>query len=109
RKSAAEGNQRTRLAIRVFCRSVIKAIAGFIALYGADAVVFAGGIGEHDAASRGEIAGGLAGIGVELDGVANQLQSKQTGQMVRKVSDEDSPAAVYVAPAQEDLMIAWHV
>ena len=109
RKSAAEGNQRTRLAIRVFCRSVIKAIAGFIALYGADAIVFTGGIGEHDAASRGEIAGGLAGIGVELDGVANQLQSKQTGQMVRKVSDEDSPAAVYVAPAQEDLMIAWHV
>jgi acetate kinase len=28
---------------------------------------------------------------------------------VRKISDEDSPVAVYVAPAQEDLMIARHV
>jgi acetate kinase len=28
---------------------------------------------------------------------------------VRKISDEDSPVAVYVAPAEEDLMIARHV
>lgn len=113
RKSAAQGDQRTQLAIRIFCRSVIKAMAGFMALYGADAIVFTGGIGEHDADSRGEIAGGLARLGVELDGAANQLEHKEqrqsTGQAVRKISDEDSPVAIYVAPAQEDLMIARHV
>jgi acetate kinase len=83
-----------------------------VALHGVDALVFTGGIGEHDAASRAEISGGLAGLGVELDIAANQIEqveSGESGERVRKVSDEDSPVAVYVAPAQEDLMIARHV
>jgi acetate kinase len=109
RKRAAEGNARAGLAIRVFCRSVVKAMAGFIALDGADAIVFTGGIGEHDAASRGEIAGALNGLGVELDLAANQLEYKATGQSVRKISDEDSAVAVYIVPAEEDRMIARHV
>jgi acetate kinase len=109
RRRAAAGNERTGLAIRVFCRTVVKAIAGFIALDGADAIVFTGGIGEHDAATRGAIAGGLNGLGVELDLAANQLEQKAAGQSVRKISDEDSPVAVYVAPAEEDRMIARHV
>jgi acetate kinase len=117
RKRAAEGNARAQLAIRVFCRSVVKAIAGFIALDGADAIVFTGGIGEHDAATRGEIAGNLRGLGVELDPAANQLEQKATGliasqigsQTIRKISDEDSPIAVYIVPAEEDRMIARHV
>jgi acetate kinase len=109
RKAAGNGDEQARLAIRVFCRGVIKAIAGFVALYGADALVFTGGIGEHDEQSRGEISGGLNGIGVELDFAANQLEHSESGQSVRKISDEDSPIAVYVAPAQEDLMIARHV
>ena len=55
RRRAAAGNERARLAIRVFCRTVVKAIAGFIALHGADAIVFTGGIGERDAAyARGD-------------------------------------------------------
>jgi len=113
RKRAAEGNARAQLAIRVFCRTVVKAIAGLIALHGADAIVFTGGIGEHDAASRGEIAGALSGLGVELDPAANQLEHSATSQIasqsVRKISDEDSTVAVYVASAQEDRMIARHV
>jgi acetate kinase len=113
RKRAAEGNARAGLAIRIFCRSVVKAIAGFIALHEADAIVFTGGIGEHDAATRGEIAGALRGLGVELDFAANQLERTATGQnvgmSVRKISDEDSPIAVYVVPAEEDRMIARHV
>ena len=71
--------------------------------------MFTGGIGEHDAASRSEIAGGLHGLGVELDLAANQLEQKAAGQSVRKISDEDSPIAVYVVPAEEDRMIARHV
>jgi len=105
RKRDAAGDARAGLAIRVFCRSVVKAIAGFIALYGAEAIVFTGGIGEHDALTRGEIAGGLHGLGVELDFAANELPAKG----VRKIGDEDSPIAVYVVPAEEDQMIARHV
>ncbi|HEX9198619.1 MAG TPA: acetate kinase [Acidobacteriaceae bacterium] len=113
RKSAAQGDQRAELATRIFCRGLVRAMAGLIALHGADAIVFTGGIGEHDAVSRVEIASGLARLGVDLDRGANQLERKELGraggQTVHKISDEDSPVAVYVAPAEEDLMIARHV
>ena len=111
RQSAAAGEQAARLAIRVFCRSVVKAIAGSIALYGADALVFTGGIGEHDVDSRAEIATALGVLGVALDLDANRLPRKDSGedQTVRKVSSENSPIAVYVVPAEEDLMIARYV
>jgi acetate kinase len=106
RKNAADQDANAALAIRVFCRSVVKAIAGFIALYGADAIVFTAGIGQHDAESRSEIAGGVSGLGVDLDPQANQ---QATGQLIHKISAPDSRIPVYVAPAQEDLMIARHV
>ena len=117
RASAAKGDAQAGLAIRVFCRSVVKAIAGYLALYTPDAVVFTGGIGEHDAESRAEIADGLSGLGVDLDVKANRRQQaiasrgegEEWGQNVRAISHEDSPIAVYVVPAEEDLMIARHV
>ena len=105
-REAAATDPRAGLAIRVFCRSVAKAIAGFVAMLGgADALVFTGGIGEHDAASREEIAGGVGALGVEIDGAANRIE----GRGVRKISGAGSRVAVYVAPAEEDLMIARHV
>jgi len=113
RASAAAGDAQAGVAIRVFCRSVAKAIAGFMALDGADAIVFAGGIGEHDAASRAEIAQGIAGLGVEIDGVANRLEHPEPGvgegRNVRRISEVNSRVGVYVAPAEEDLTIARHV
>jgi acetate kinase len=105
-RKSAEQDANAALAIRIFCRSVAKAIAGYIALHGADAIVFTGGIGEHDAESRSEIAASVSALGIDLDPDANQ---QATGQLVRKIGTPDSRIAVYVAPAQEDLMIARHV
>jgi acetate kinase len=106
REAAAAGEARAGLAIRVFCRSVAKAVAGFMAvLGGADALVFTGGIGEHDAASRGEIVGALSGLGFEVDRAANAAEAKG----LRTISAQDSPVAIYVVTAEEDLMIARHV
>jgi acetate kinase len=113
RKSAAGGDEAARLAIKVFCRSVVKAIAGFIALYGADAIVFTGGIGEHDADSRAEIAGALGGLGVVVGMESNRIQRSSSGedegQTARRISGENSAISVYVVPAEEDRMIARHV
>ena len=117
RLRAAQGDEQARLAIRVFCRSVVKTIAGFVALYGADAVVFTGGIGEHDAESRAEIGSGLAAFGVKIDSDANALkpvkadptQEGVVRSKVRRISDGASAITAYVVPAQEDLMIARHV
>jgi acetate kinase len=72
---------------------------------GVDAVVFAGGIGEHDARSRAEIAGGLEGIGISVNSQLNEAK----GEAVRRLSASDSLAAVFVVPAKEDWMIAVHV
>ena len=64
RRVATEGDALALLALKVFTRSITKAIGAFCWLLGGlDAIVFAGGIGEHDALTRLEILTGLEGIG----------------------------------------------
>jgi acetate kinase len=105
-RKAETASADVRLALEVFTRSVRKAMGAFAWLLGGlDAVVFTGGIGEHDVKSRTEILRGLESYGVVLDAVANEAKSDE----VRRVSRADSPVAVWVIPAQEDRMIAVHV
>ena len=106
RKAAAAGDAKARLAVEVFVRSVRKAIGGFAFLMGGlDAVVFTGGIGEHDAATRSEVMAGIEGMGVVMDEEKNAAK----GDDVRVVSAGYSKTTVFVVPAEEDRMIAWHV
>ncbi|WP_348267137.1 acetate/propionate family kinase [Edaphobacter paludis] len=106
REAAGKGNQRAALSLEIFTRSVKKAVGGFIALMGGvDAIVFAGGIGEHDARSRTEILGGMEALGVSVD---SELNCK-VSEGVRRISASESKTAIFVAPAKEDLMIAVHV
>jgi acetate kinase len=106
REAAARGDARAQLAVEIFTRSVKKAVGGFVALMGGvDAVVFAGGIGEHDARSRAEIVAGMEGMGISV----NSRLNEETGEAARRLSASDSVAAVFVVPAKEDWMIAVHV
>ena len=106
RKAAAEGNERAKLAVAIFARSVKKVIGGFIGLMGGvDAVVFAGGIGEHDAQSRMEILDGMEEMGVVVNGELNAAKESR----LRRISASESKAIILVVPAKEDLMIAMHV
>ena len=106
REAAAAGDGRARLAVEIFTRSVKKAVGGFVALMdGVDALVFAGGIGEHDGRSRMEIAGGLEEMGISINSALNEAK----GEAVRRLSASESVAAVLVVPAKEDWMIAVHV
>jgi acetate kinase len=106
REAVAKGDARAKLAVEIFTRSVKKAIGGFVALMGGvDAVVFAGGIGEHDAQSRAEIVEGLESFGVSINSELNETQS----DAIRRLSASDSVAAVLIVPAKEDWMIAVHV
>jgi acetate kinase len=106
RKAAAEGNERAALALAIFTRSVKKAIGGFIALLGGvDAIVFAGGIGEHDAQSRMEILEGMEEMGVLVNSELNDARESR----LRRISASESKATVLVVPSKEDLMIAMHV
>jgi acetate kinase len=106
RKAAAGGDAKALLALKVFTRSVTKAIGSFNYLLGGlDAVVFAGGIGEHDAKSRLEILYGLQALGVEIDIALNH----SPGEGIQKISVPKCRTGIFIVPAQEDLMIAVHV
>ncbi len=106
REAAAKGDAPARLAVDVFTRTVKKAIGSFVALMGGvDAVVFAGGIGEHDARSRAEIVGEMESLGISINSQLNDAP----GDAVRRLNASDCPAAVFVVPAKEDWMIAVHV
>lgn len=106
RKAAEAGSADARLALDIFTRTVRKAIGSYAWLMGGlDAVLFTGGIGEHDVQSRTAILRGMGNYGVELDAVANEA----SGDQLRLVSTRDSKVTVWVVTAQEDRMIAVHV
>jgi len=103
RKAAADGSEAAVLALKVFTRSVRKAIGGFAWLMGGlDAIVFTGGIGEHDAETRAEV---LSGSEVSINSSLNEAKSDG----VRRISASDSKTAIFAVPAQEDFVIALHV
>jgi acetate kinase len=72
-------------------------------LDGLDMLVFTGGIGENDIASRAEICAGLSALGIVLDPARNNVRGAAV------ISDENSPVTVRVIPPAEDLMIVNHV
>jgi acetate kinase len=104
REAIKEGNAKARLAVDKFVWTLQRWIGSFFAeLGGLDMLVFTGGIGENDIASRAEVCSGLAALGIVLDPVRNNVR----GEAV--ISAENSPVTVRVIPPAEDLMIVNHV
>lgn len=100
--AAQEGNERAILAKKMFNDRVIETVAGYYGLMGgADAIVFAGGIGENASDVRKAVIDGLGALGVKLDDEANNMRGKEA-----KISSEDSALDVYVIPTDEEVMIA---
>lgn len=110
REAAERGNEKAKLAIAVFIRSVRKAIGGFSWLmHGLDMIVFTGGIGENDAKSRAEILDELDDVGVKLDARVNEEKDPHGEPVLRAIHASDSRIRIFVVPANEDQMIAAHV
>ena len=104
RDAIKDGNAKARLAVDKFVRTIQKWIGSFfVELNGLDMLVFTGGIGENDIASRAEICAGLSSIGVVLDPVRNNVRGAAV------ISTEGSPVTVRVIPPAEDLIIVNHV
>ncbi len=100
--AAQEGNERAILAKKIFNDRVIETVAGYYGLMGgADAIVFAGGIGENASDVRKAVIDGLGALGVKLDDEANNMRGKEA-----KISAEDSKLDVYVIPTDEEVMLA---
>ncbi|MGA7857332.1 MAG: acetate/propionate family kinase [Terracidiphilus sp.] len=104
RDAIKDGNAKARLAVDKFTWTIAKWIGSYVAeLGGLDMLVFTGGIGENDIASRAEICAGLGTLGIVLDPVRNNVR----GEAV--ISAENTPVTVRVIPPAEDLMIVNHV
>jgi acetate kinase len=104
-EAAERGQGRARLALDVYShrlRALVAAMAA--ALHGLDVLVFTGGIGEHAAPVRSAACAGLEFLGVELDEERNGAARPDS-----VISNPDSPVAVLLVAAREDLQIAREV
>ena len=103
-------DRRARLAVEVFCYRARKYLGAYLAvLDGADAIVFAGGIGENAVDVRARICSGLEWLGISFDATAN---AALTGGVEGRFSAPDSRVELWVIPTDEELLIArdtWRV
>lgn len=98
-----EGNERAILTQNLFVSRIVETVSGYYGLMGgADAIVFAGGIGENDWKMRQAICDGLKVFGVNVPESLNKgIRGKET-----KLSTDDSKLQVWLIPTNEELMIA---
>lgn len=101
-KGIAEGNDRCRLAMDVFCYSVKQFIGSYAAIMGGlDAIAFTAGVGENNPMVRRLATEGLEFMGIKLDEEANQVRGEEI-----RISTPDSKVQVWVVPTNEELAIA---
>ncbi|MGE5100662.1 MAG: acetate/propionate family kinase [Deltaproteobacteria bacterium] len=108
-EDAEHGDRRARLAVDLFCYRVKKYIGAYLAaMNGADAVVFAGGIGENSPEVRARICRDLEWLGIDVDAARNNQIVGTEGRIDR----EGSRVNLWVIPTDEELLIArdtWRV
>ncbi|UQS82971.1 acetate/propionate family kinase [Bombilactobacillus thymidiniphilus] len=102
-EAAEQGNQRAKLAQKMFVNRIVKYVGSYLALLPkqADALVFTAGIGENDPQLRADVCVALSHLGVELDATKNNVRGKEMF-----ISTADSPIKVLLIPTNEELMIA---
>ena len=89
-------------AIALFVHRIIREIGSMCAaLGGIDALVFTGGIGENDAATRAEVIRGCMWLGLAADETRNAAGD-------RRISADGSRVAALVVATDEERMIARH-
>ena len=108
RELVAESNEnsdrRARLAVEIFCYRAAKYIGSYLAaMNGADAIIFAGGIGENSAEIRELICANLLWFGIELDAQINQTLINGREGIISK---DTAKLKIYVIPTNEELLIA---
>ncbi len=101
--SMAAGDERSKLAVEVFCYRVRKYIGAYWAVLGRlDALIFTGGIGQNAALVREMICDRLDALGCQIDETRNLSLGGREGL----VSLPSSHVAIWVIPTNEELLIA---
>jgi acetate kinase len=103
-ESEEHDDRRARLAIEIFCYRARKYIGAYLAaMGGADAVVFAGGIGENAPEIRTRICEGLQWAGLEI---SPQRNAELVGRREGRISSDGCRLEAWVIPTDEELLIA---
>ncbi|WP_374545024.1 acetate/propionate family kinase [Rhodoblastus sp.] len=102
RSLRASSAPEAREAIALFVYRIVRELGSLAAaLGGLDALVFSGGIGEHDVATRAEVVDGCRWIGAALDAERNAR-----GEL--RISHDQSRVSIWAIPTDEERMIARH-
>jgi len=100
---AFKGDEKAKLAIKIFVHRVKKYIGSFTALLGrVDAIIFTAGIGEHSSPVRHLVCNGLEPMGVMIDREKNEKNEPI-------FSTDSSAVKLMVIPTDEELEIAFQV
>ncbi|MEI7766894.1 MAG: acetate/propionate family kinase [Phycisphaerae bacterium] len=100
--AAAQGNARAQLAIDVLVEAVRHYIGAYlVALNGADAITFTGGIGQHAQRVRAAILSNLEFAGIRMDAGKNQTAKGEC-----RIDAADSRVQIWVLPTDEELIVA---
>ncbi|MFA9479787.1 acetate/propionate family kinase [Phycisphaerales bacterium AB-hyl4] len=103
-EAAEQGNDRAKLAVDAFVESCRHYLGAYlVALGGADAISFTGGIGQHDKIVRAAICQNLGFAGIKLDLDKNNTV---TGKDEQRIEATDSQVAIWVLPTNEELIVA---
>ncbi len=99
---AADGNKRAELALDMFAYRVKKYIGAYMAALGhVDAIIFEGGIGEHNPDVVNKCVEGLEPLGIVFDSSHNDDE-----QYSGVISKPESKIKMIVIPTNEELEIA---
>ena len=102
RTLVASDKPEAKEAIELFCYRIVRELGSLAAAAGGlDAIVFTGGIGEHNPGLRSNICKQASWQGMSLNEEANK-----SGE--HRISAADSAVDVFVIPTNEEWMIARH-
>ena len=98
----AQHDSRAQLAFDIYIYRLRAQIGAMLAnLGGLDALVFTGGVGEHQPLVRSTVCEGLSFLGIQIDSDRNLHEA-----IDQVISPEESPVKVLVVKTQEDWAIA---
>ena len=104
----ARGDRDAQQAFELYVHRIRRYLGGYVFTLGSvDAVVFTGGIGEHDAQTRAAVCAGLEAFGIVLDPDANagSLCGHDRHGPARcsyPIHHRSSPTGIWVLPADEE-------
>ncbi len=102
-EAASRGDKRAQLTLEIFRYGLLKFVGAFsAAMGGVDLIVFTGGIGENDPATRAFIGEKCGYLGIDFDSDLNNGLRGKSAILTKK----DSKVKVAVVTTNEELVIA---